>query len=49
MLGFLGTGMNGGAFDAAGNFAQLQRSVEDLCKDGRQLVSRPFQIDSKTH
>ncbi len=33
---------DGGAFEAAGNFAQLQRSVEVLCKDGGQLVSTDF-------
>ncbi len=28
--------------EAAGNFTQLQRSVEDLCKDRGQLVSTDF-------
>ncbi len=37
-----GDGNDGGAFEAAGNFAQLQRSVEDLCKDEGQLVSTDF-------
>ncbi len=31
---------DGRAFEAAENFALLQRSVEDLCKDGGQLVSQ---------
>ncbi len=38
-FGLFGDGNDGGAFEAAGNFTQLQRSVEDLCKDGGQLVS----------
>ncbi len=38
-FGLFGDGNGGGAFEAAGNFTQLQRSVEDLCKDGGQLVS----------
>ncbi len=36
-FGLFGDGNDGGAFEAAGNFAQLQRSVEDLCKDGGQV------------
>ncbi len=38
-FGLLGDGNDGGAFEAAENFAQLQKSVEDLCKDGGQLAS----------
>ncbi len=41
-FGLFGDGNDGGAFEAAGNSAQLQRSVEDLCKDGGQLVSTDF-------
>ncbi len=41
-FGLFGDGIDGGVFEAAGNFAQLQRSVEDLCKDGGQLVSTDF-------
>ncbi len=41
-FGLFGDGNDGGAFEAAGNFTQLQRSVEDLCKDGGQLVSTDF-------
>ncbi len=41
-FGLFGDGNGGGAFEAAGNFTQLQRSVEDLCKDGGQLVSTDF-------
>ncbi len=37
-----GDGNDGGAFVAAGNFAQLHRSVEDLYKDRGQLVSTEF-------
>ncbi len=41
-LGIFGDGNNGRVFEAAGNCAQLQRSVEDLCKDWGQLVSTDF-------
>ncbi len=41
-LGLFGDGNDGGAFEAAGDSAQPQRSVEDLCKDGGQLVSTDF-------
>ncbi len=35
--------MHGGAFEAWGDFAQFQWSVEDICEDGGQLVSTGFQ------
>ncbi len=41
-FGFLWDGDDGGAFEAWGDFAQLQWSVEDLCEDGGQLVSTGF-------
>ncbi len=30
-------------FEAGRDFTQLQRSIEDLCEDGGQLVSTGFQ------
>ncbi len=41
-FGLFGDGNDGGVLEAAGNFAQLQRSVEDLYKDWAQLVSTYF-------
>ncbi len=41
-LGLFGDGNDGGVFEAAGNFAQLQRSVEDLCKDGGSWSAQTF-------
>ncbi len=44
-FGFLWDGDDGGAFEARGDFAQLQWFVEDLCEDGGQLVSTGFEAD----
>ncbi len=41
-LGFFGTGDDGGAFEAWGEFTQLQWSAEYLYEDGGQLVSTGF-------
>ncbi len=41
-FGLFGDGNDGGAFEAAGNFTQLQRSVEDLCKDGASWSAQTF-------
>ncbi len=41
-LGISGDRNDGGAFEAAGNFAQLQRSVEDLCKYGGSWSAQTF-------
>ncbi len=45
-FGLFGDGNDGGAFEAAGNFAQLQRSVEDLYKDGGQNFRQAGEISS---
>ncbi len=41
-FGFFGDRNDSGVFEAAGNFTQLQWSVEDLCEDGGQLVRADF-------
>ncbi len=41
-MGLFGDGNDGGAFEAAGNFAQLQRFVEDLCKDADSWSAQTF-------
>ncbi len=45
-FGLFGDGNDGWAFEAAGNFAQLQRSVEDLCKVGGQFFRQAGEIPS---
>ncbi len=41
-FGFLWDGDDGGAFEARGDFTQLQWSVEDLCEDGGSWSAQDF-------
>ncbi len=41
-FGFLWDGDDGGAFEAWGDFAQLQGSVEDLCEDGASWSAQRY-------
>ncbi len=43
-FGLFGDGNDGGAFEAAENFTQLQRSVEDLCKDADSWSAQTFRL-----